>query len=87
MSYLTCAQVAEELGCSTRTILRWVERGDLQAVRLPGGRLRVSETALAAHVASWATTSTTGAYTGPSDASGPAQCHLPGPGTGSDPHA
>jgi excisionase family DNA binding protein len=55
-AYLTVAEVADELGCSARTVLRWIERGDLGAVRLPGGRLRVSERDLAAHIASWATT-------------------------------
>ena len=40
-AYSTCAQVADELGVSTRTVLRWIDRGDLDAVRLPGGRLRV----------------------------------------------
>jgi excisionase family DNA binding protein len=52
--YLTVADVADTLGVSTRTVLRWIERGDLPAVRLPGGRLRVSQTALAASLAGWA---------------------------------
>jgi excisionase family DNA binding protein len=85
--FLTCAQVAEELGCSARTILRWIEAGEIEAIRLPGGRLRVSQTALAAHLAEWATTSTTAAYTGPSDASGPATRKRPGPGTEGQLHA
>ena len=55
-TYLTAADVAETLGVSTRTVLRWIERGDLAAVRLPGGRLRVSEAALAAHLTRWQTT-------------------------------
>lgn len=54
--YLTVARVAEDLEISARTVLRWVERGDLAAVRLPGGRLRVSETELAAALERWATT-------------------------------
>lgn len=58
-AYLTCAQVADELGVSTRTVLRWVDRGDLEAVRLPGGRLRVSETEVARCLASWSTKKTT----------------------------
>lgn len=53
--YLTAADVAETLGVSTRTVLRWIDRGDLEAVRLPGGRLRVAPAALAARVASWST--------------------------------
>jgi excisionase family DNA binding protein len=80
--YLTCAQVADELGVSTRTVLRWVDRGALEAVRLPGGRLRVSDAALAAHLAAWATVDPTRAYTHPGNASGPAQRELPGPGIG-----
>lgn len=37
---------AEELDVSTRTVLRWIDRGDLEAVRLPGGRLRIPQSAL-----------------------------------------
>jgi excisionase family DNA binding protein len=80
-AYLTCAQVAEELGVSVRTITRWIDTGALEAVRLPGGRLRVSQTALAAHLAGWSTSSATGAYAGPVDASGPATRQRPGPDT------
>jgi excisionase family DNA binding protein len=53
-SYLRVAVVAETLDVSPRTVLRWVERGELEAVRLPGGRLRISEVALAAFVANLA---------------------------------
>lgn len=45
-SFLTVAQVAEELGVSPRTVQRWVAHGDLEAVRLPGGRIRVPLPAL-----------------------------------------
>ena len=48
--YLRISAIAEELDVSPRTVLRWVERGDLQAVRLPGGRLRISQTAFDAFV-------------------------------------
>lgn len=51
--WLTVAQVAEQLEVSPRTVLRWVERGDLAAVRLPGGRLRVAEAELAAALKRW----------------------------------
>jgi excisionase family DNA binding protein len=54
-AYLTVASVAEQLEVSPRTVLRWVERGDLAAVRLPGGRLRIAETELAKALASWST--------------------------------
>jgi excisionase family DNA binding protein len=81
-AYLTAADVAETVGVSTRTVLRWIDRGDLPAVRLPGGRLRVSQAALGEHLSAWSTSSSTGAYAAPVTASGPAQCDLPGPGTG-----
>jgi len=86
-AYLTCAQVADELGVSVRTITRWIDTGSLEAVRLPGGRLRISQATLAAHLAGWTTSSSAGAYAGPVDASGAAQCHLPAPGTGGESHA
>jgi excisionase family DNA binding protein len=44
-AFLTVAQVADEVGFSPRTVLRWVERGELEAVRFPGGRLRIAESA------------------------------------------
>jgi excisionase family DNA binding protein len=50
-SYLRVCQVAEELDVSTRTILRWVGAGELDAVRLPGGRLRISQSAWSAFLA------------------------------------
>lgn len=37
---LTARQVAEQLGVSTETVLRWVRSGKLAAFRLPGGALR-----------------------------------------------
>ena len=49
--YLTVAAVAEEAGFSPRTVLRWVEAGDLEAVRFPGGRLRIPQTAWMAFLA------------------------------------
>jgi excisionase family DNA binding protein len=39
--WLTLADVAEELDVSTRTVMRWVERGQFPAVVLPGGRRRI----------------------------------------------
>jgi len=53
--YLTVAQVADELGFSPRTILRWIDAGYLEAVRLPGGRIRIPQTALAAMLAAGST--------------------------------
>ena len=43
---LTAREVAERLHVSTETILRWVRRGQLAGIRLPGGALRFSEDAL-----------------------------------------
>ena len=37
---LTARQVAELIGVSSETVLRWTRRGDLPAIRLPGGALR-----------------------------------------------
>ena len=33
--YLTVAQVAEEVGVSARTVLRWLDAGELPCLRLP----------------------------------------------------
>jgi excisionase family DNA binding protein len=54
-AWLTCAAVAEDLGVSPRTVHRWIDRGALPAVRLPGGQLRISEAALSAALAGWQT--------------------------------
>ena len=37
---ITVRDVADRLGVAPSTVLRWVRRGELQAIRLPGGRLR-----------------------------------------------
>ena len=37
---LTAREVAELLGVSTETVLRWARRGLLPAIRLPGGAIR-----------------------------------------------
>jgi len=37
---LTAREVADVLGVSAETVLRWVRRGDLPAIRLPGGAIR-----------------------------------------------
>jgi excisionase family DNA binding protein len=71
--WLTVATVAEELDVSARTVLRWVERGDLVAVRLPGGRLRIAQAEVDAKLERWSTMA-------PTDASGPAVREHPGPG-------
>jgi excisionase family DNA binding protein len=43
---LTARQVADVLGVSSETVLRWTRRGDLPAIRLPGGALRYREAEL-----------------------------------------
>jgi excisionase family DNA binding protein len=48
--------VAETLDVSPRTVLRWIDAGELGALRLPGGQLRIPQTALAAFVEGHATT-------------------------------
>jgi excisionase family DNA binding protein len=42
-SLLTARQVADRLGVSAETVLRWTRRGDLPGFRLPGGALRFRE--------------------------------------------
>jgi excisionase family DNA binding protein len=44
----TARQVAAMLGVSTETILRWTRRGELPAIKLPGGAIRYRETDLEA---------------------------------------
>ncbi len=43
---LTARQVADLIGVSPETVLRWTRRGDLPAIRLPGGAIRFREEAL-----------------------------------------
>jgi excisionase family DNA binding protein len=40
---LTAREVAGLLGVSAETVLRWTRRGELPAVRLPGGAIRYRE--------------------------------------------
>ncbi len=47
----TVGAVADDLGVSTRTVLRWIDRGEIEALRLPSGRLRISENAYNAWIA------------------------------------
>jgi excisionase family DNA binding protein len=68
---LTARAVAEVLGVSTETVLRWVRRGELPAIRLPSGALRFPLATLDEWLAAPATprqgvlTTTTGAATRP----------------------
>jgi excisionase family DNA binding protein len=52
---LTAREVADRLDVSPGTVLRWIRRGDLPAIRLPGGRLRIAENALDEWLAARAT--------------------------------
>jgi excisionase family DNA binding protein len=40
---LTARAVADLLDVSPETVLRWMRRGDLPAIRLPGGAIRFRE--------------------------------------------
>jgi excisionase family DNA binding protein len=63
--WLTVAAVADELEVSPRTVSRWIERGDLTAVRLPGGRLRIASTELAGRLEGWSTSPSGGRMLAP----------------------
>jgi excisionase family DNA binding protein len=39
--YLTTGSVARQCGVSKVTVLRWIEKGNLVAFRLPGGQNRI----------------------------------------------
>jgi excisionase family DNA binding protein len=39
----TARELAENLGVSPETVLRWVRRGELPAIKLPGGAIRFRE--------------------------------------------
>ena len=41
---LSTTEAAEILGVSAETIRRWAADGKIQAVRLPGGQLRIQRT-------------------------------------------
>ena len=38
-AYLSIAEVAEIYGISSKTVRRWIARGEINAGRTPGGRL------------------------------------------------
>jgi excisionase family DNA binding protein len=52
---LTAREIAERLGVSTETVLRWTRRGELPGFRLPSGGLRFCETAFEDWLAARAT--------------------------------
>jgi excisionase family DNA binding protein len=61
---LTARAVAELLGVSAETVLRWTRRGELPAIRLPGGAIRIREEDLERFLEERATT-TRGVVTRP----------------------
>jgi excisionase family DNA binding protein len=52
---LTARELAELLGVTTETVLRWTRRGDLPAFRLPGGAIRYDRDAIHAWLREHAT--------------------------------
>ena len=53
---LTAREVADLLGVSAETVLRWTRRGELPAIRLPSGAIRFREAEIEAWLAERATT-------------------------------
>lgn len=49
---MTARAIADELGLSTETVLRWTRRGEIPAIRLPSGAIRYRATAIAGWLAS-----------------------------------
>jgi len=58
--YLRVSDVAELLSVSNRTVLRWIDAGHLVAVRLPGRRLRIPQSALDTMLAAGSTAAPAG---------------------------
>lgn len=67
---LTTRELAEQLGVSAETVLRWVKRGQLPGIRLPSGALRFPEATIEQWLASRAAP-TRGASTTLADAAPP----------------
>jgi excisionase family DNA binding protein len=56
---LTAREVADLLGVSAETVLRWTRRGELPAIRLPGGAIRYRKDELDAWLSDRATSRAT----------------------------
>jgi excisionase family DNA binding protein len=54
---LTARDLADRLGVSVETVLRWTRRGDVPAIRLPGGAIRYREDEIECWLEERATTS------------------------------
>ena len=59
---LTARMVAAMLDVSPETVLRWTRRGELPAIRLPGGAVRFCEHEIEGWLASRATMADTGPH-------------------------
>jgi excisionase family DNA binding protein len=59
VTLLTARDVAEQLGVSAETVLRWSRRGELPYVRLPGGAIRFRDD----QIGDWLDARTVGATT------------------------
>jgi excisionase family DNA binding protein len=57
IALMTARELADMLGVSTETVLRWVRRGKLPAFRLPGGAIRFREDVIERLLDQWATPS------------------------------
>jgi excisionase family DNA binding protein len=60
---LTAREVADLLGVSPETVLRWTRRGELPAVKLPGGAVRYRQDELEQWLDARATVGDTGPVT------------------------
>jgi excisionase family DNA binding protein len=52
---VTVAEAAVRLGFTSETLLRWIRRGKLPAIKTPGGHLRIREDDLERCLHDWAT--------------------------------
>jgi excisionase family DNA binding protein len=52
---VTARELAEHLGVSAETVLRWTRRGELPAIKLPSGAIRYREADVEERLAEWAT--------------------------------
>lgn len=53
---LTARELADRLGVNRETVLRWYRRGELPAIKLPGGAIRFRESEIEDRLQEWATT-------------------------------
>ena len=75
---LTARAVADVLDVSCETVLRWSRRGDLPAIRLPGGAIRFREDVLEAWLCAREATPRRGVLPTPQDAANWTRYRRPG---------